>query len=244
MSFRSQVREFDSTISEAFPPVNRWILYLSVGFTLIAFLAEPIGKLLLQWLGCTPRSVIPGMQIWRLVTYALLHGGIMHLAVNMLGLYFFGNRIEYNWGTDRYLKFAIIAVAFAALLHIVGSLLLVALGSPAYILEIPMVGASGLVFAVMMVAACQDPDSPLFIFPFPVAIKLKYYVIVIGLLTLLSIPKMGGIAHLAHLGGLIIGYIFYKNPWWLDRIPSLPTFRKKRRGPEIHYGGRGAWRKL
>jgi membrane associated rhomboid family serine protease len=105
-----------------------------------------------------------------------------------------------------------------------------------------MVGASGLVFAVMMVAACQDPDSPLYIFPFPVAIKLKYYVGIIGLLTLLAIPQTGGIAHLAHLGGLIVGYLFYRRPDLLDKMP-IPSIGGNRRGPRVYQASKGNWRR-
>lgn len=244
MAARNHLYEFDSMVSEAFAPVCKWILYVCTGLFFLAFLAAPIEQILFSWFGCFPNRSLLGFQIWRFFTYALLHAGIWHLAVNMLGLYYFGNGLEYRKGSTWFLKLALVAVAFSALLHCLGSYLFSTIGANPFIVAIPMVGLSGFIFALMMMAALHDPDSPIMIFPFPVAIPLKYFVGILGVITLLSIPKSDGTAHLAHLGGLLVGWFFYNHPDVLDRIPTPSWGRKKRRGPEIHYGGRGAWRKL
>jgi membrane associated rhomboid family serine protease len=217
-------------------------MYVCTILTILAFLADPVAQILIGWFACVPDEALFRGHIWTLFTYAFIHGGIWHLAVNMLGLYFFGRRLEEVWPEDRYLKVGLLAAVFAALLHCVGSYGLLLIGASPTTVMAPMVGASGIIFALMTIAAVQDPDSPLILLPFPIAVPLKYFVIIIGLLTLLSVPKSGGVAHLAHLGGMIVGYYAARYPDWLDRLPW--PGRRRRRGPEIHYGGRGMWRKL
>lgn len=240
---KNQLQELDEKVAEAFPFVNRWLMYLSVTFLLIGFFVPPLAGIIIRLFACTPSSVASGF-LWQTLTYSVLHGSFWHLAVNLLGLYFFANRLEYRYDTVRYFKFVLFAVGLSALLHIGGSYLFVMLTASPRILSIPMVGMSGLVFAAMMLATLHDPDAKIFVFPFPVEIPLRLYVIIIGVLTLLSIPRTDGIAHLAHLGGLIAGWLFYKNPYMLDKVwlPGLGS--RKSRGPQVHHGGRGTWRKL
>lgn len=137
-------------------------------------------------------------QVWRLITFQFLHGGVMHLVFNMIGLYFLGMYLERAWGTTRFIRFYLTCGAVAGLSHYV---LMAALDAP----DVPLVGASGGVFAAIAACAILFPQIKLILLFFPVPIRLAAILFfVIAGLNLLS-GGGGGISHAAHFGGMIAG---------------------------------------
>ncbi len=144
-------------------------------------------------------SLETGFALWQLVSYGFLHGGLAHLFFNMFALYMFGLPIERLWGTQRFLIFYFVCMIGAGLVQ-----LAVAHWSG----EIyPTIGASGAVFGLLLAFGMMYPNSRIMLLFPPIPMKAKWFVIVYGLLTLVFgvTGTMPGIAHFAHLGGMLFG---------------------------------------
>jgi membrane associated rhomboid family serine protease len=175
----------------------------------ITFLVSLVVPVMILELGVRPQAVFERLAVWQLVTYMFLHGGIGHLLVNMLGLWMFGTDLERMWGTRFFTKYYFVTGIGAAMTTLLWSM------SPLpYATEIyysPMVGASGAIYGVLLAYALYFPHRPIylyFVFPIPA----KYFVMIIGAITFLSSVGSGGsgVAHTAHLGGLVVGYVYLK----------------------------------
>ena len=164
----------------------------------------------------------PFFHWWQPVTHMFMHGGFWHLFFNMYTLFIFGSVLERVWGTKKFLVFYFVTGLGAALVHTgvewiqMQSLISKAAeGSSAAMASIhamkmtPTVGASGAIYGVLMGYAMLYPDSVMaLVFP-PIAMKAKWFVLIFGAVELLTgLTETGGnIAHFAHLGGLIFGYL-------------------------------------
>ena len=164
----------------------------------------------------------PFFHWWQPVTHMFMHGGFWHLFFNMYTLYIFGSVLERVWGTRKFLVFYFVTGLGAALIHtgvewiqMQSWLGQAAEGSAAALSSIhalkmtPTVGASGAIYGVLMGYAMLYPDSVLtLIFP-PVSMKAKWFVLIFAAIELLTgvTGTGGGLAHFAHLGGLIFGYL-------------------------------------
>ena len=164
----------------------------------------------------------PFFHWWQPVTHMFMHGGFWHLLFNMYTLYLFGSVLERVWGTKKFLVFYFVTGIGAAAIHTGVEWLQMqswlgqaAQGSIAaqtaiHALKItPTVGASGAIYGVLMGYAMLYPDSLLtLIFP-PVTLKAKWFVLIFAAIELLTgvTGTGGGIAHFAHLGGLVFGFL-------------------------------------
>jgi membrane associated rhomboid family serine protease len=163
----------------------------------------------------------PFFHWWQPVTHMFMHGGFWHLFFNMYTLYFFGRVLEERWGAKKFLIFYFVTGLGAALVHTgvewiqmhhwmgqVADGSMVAQANIHALKMTPTVGASGAIYGVLMGFAMLYPDAVLsLIFP-PVSMKAKWFVLIFGGIELLTgiTGVGGGIAHFAHLGGLIFGY--------------------------------------
>ncbi len=142
-----------------------------------------------------------GFAIYQYITYMFMHGGWLHLFFNMWSLMIFGNAVEQQVGTKRFWLYYILCGVGSALVNQFFTFLGVIAPSQ-------LVGASGAIYGVMAAAAFFFPNAKLFIIPIPFPIKLKYLV---GFYTLvemyLGITSIDGVAHFAHLGGILVGII-------------------------------------
>ena len=156
-------------------------------------------------------------QPWTFVSYMFVHAGLLHLVANMLMLYVFGTAVESRMGSRNFILYYLFCGVGAA----VFSLLL------AGILPVgAFVGASGAVLGVAVAFACFWPEAELIVFPFPFPIKAR--TLVIGLVVLDIVASRlwpnDGVAHLAHVGGALFGFIFFRAQWWLARRgPAEPA---------------------
>ena len=141
-----------------------------------------------------------GFAPWQLVSYGFLHGGFGHLFFNMFALYMFGLPIERAWGTRRFLIFYFVCMIGAGLVQ----LLVAAIAGEVY----PTIGASGAVFGLLLAFGMMYPNSTIMLLIPPVPMKAKYFVVGYGLLTLFfgMTGTMAGVAHFAHLGGMLFGF--------------------------------------
>jgi membrane associated rhomboid family serine protease len=151
-------------------------------------------------------------QPWGLVTYLFVHSGLIHLATNMAGLYLFGTAVENRMGSRSFLLYYLYCGVAAALFS---------LGLSYLINQPPMVGASGAIFGVMVAFAMFWPDVEIFVFPIPVPIKARTLVIVLALFDLVM-ARLGwdNIAHEAHIGGMLAGYLFFRIQSYTRQRPA------------------------
>ena len=147
---------------------------------------------------------------WQLVSYGFLHGDPMHLFFNMLGLWMFGSELERLWGRNRYLQMLLASVVSAALVQLIFTMLT---GSRA-----PTVGASGALFGLLLSFGMLFPDRIIMpLFP-PIPMKARTFVMVFGGLELLfGLTGGGGVAHFAHLGGMLGAWLMIS--WWRGKLP-------------------------
>jgi membrane associated rhomboid family serine protease len=162
--------------------------------------------------GLVPSFVFSKFMLWQPLTYMFLHIGLWHLVVNMLMLWFFGSAIEASWGRRQFLFFYFFTGIGAGLCSFV-----VSMGS-----GMPVVGASGAIFGILVAYAMMYPDSMILLF-FIFPMKMRHAVLVLAGINLLgAISSPGsGIAYFAHLGGGLFGYLYLKNEWIRRRISYL-----------------------
>jgi membrane associated rhomboid family serine protease len=168
---------------------------------------------------------------WTIITYMFVHANFLHVFINMLMLFFFGPPLEERWGGKEFIKYYMICGVGAALFNLVT----LALGS-----DLPIVGASGAIFGVMLAYALNWPDSLIWIYAiFP--IKAKYLVLILGAISFFSAfsGSSDGIAHFAHLGGLIVGFVYLKQGWRVGAWFGDKRKRFRRRKLSVVPGGSG-----
>jgi membrane associated rhomboid family serine protease len=204
------------SVTLSFPPFTRAIktliainagIYL-LGLVLVAIGQGRLANIILSPLALRATDVVHG-HIYQLLTYGFLHAGFFHLFFNMLMLWMFGSMLEVPWGSRRFLEFFLFGVIGAglgtvALAYTIGSIIHL---SP----FIPTVGASGGIYAIFMAAAMLFGDQEVFMFPLPFAIRLKYLVGILAFIALVgALGDKGDTANVAHLSGLLFGYIYVK----------------------------------
>jgi membrane associated rhomboid family serine protease len=154
-----------------------------------------------------------GFAPWQLVTYAFLHGSLLHLAFNMFALYMFGGAIERVFGGRRYLVYYFMSVVAAA----VTQLLVAALTGGVY----PTVGASGGVFGLLLAYGIYFPTSRVMLLFPPIPLPARVFVVIYAVIELyLGVTgTQAGVAHFAHLGGMLGGYLTLK--YWRGSTRQL-----------------------
>lgn len=178
------------------PMVKRLLIANVVVFGVTLLVGQ---RFMFEWFAFQPTRIL--LRPWGPVTYMFLHGSLMHLAVNMLVLFFFGPPLESRWGEREFLKFfAVCGLGGVALSY---------LFLPAWV-----VGASAACYGVMLAFAMNWPDAPIYVWGiFPV--QAKYLVGFLFVVSLLSAVQgsSDGVAHFAHLGGLVAGFFYLKADW-------------------------------
>lgn len=184
-----------NTAFSVFPPAVKHLLIVN-GLFFVGLNTPMVGDFLFRYGALWP--IGSGLfEPWQLVSYMFLHGGFGHIFMNLFALWMFGQAIENYWGTKRFTYYYFLTGIGAAVLHMfVG-------GGGA-----PTVGASGAVYGILLAFGMMFPERPIMLLIPPIPIKAKYFVAIFGGIELIN-GVMGtatGVAHFAHLGGMIVGY--------------------------------------
>ncbi len=182
-------------------PVTTALIAANVAMFLLQSIVPGLVFPLALWpLTGAPAGADVGFGVWQLVTYAFLHGSVLHLAFNMFALYMFGGAVEGVFGGRRYLTYYLVSVVSAAITQ----LGFAALTGSFY----PTIGASGGVFGLLLAYAIYFPHSRVMLLFPPIPMPARMFVAVYAALELyLGVTgTQGGVAHFAHLGGMIGGF--------------------------------------
>ena len=199
-------------------PVTQALLGLNImGFALQQLFGPVVMTSLALWPLGSGRLGAPTFELWQLVTYGFLHGSLMHLLFNMLGLWMLGRDVEDVFGSKRFLQYYLGCVASAAIVQL----------AVAYALEwppFPTVGASGGVFGVLLAFGMLFPRRRVMLLIPPIPMQARTFVMLYGIVELVLgvTGSESGVAHFAHLGGLAGGYLMIR--YWRGRGPIGPGF--------------------
>ena len=186
-------------------PVTRNIIIINV---VVFLLANTIFPQMYDYL-VVYFPLAPQFKSWQIITHMFMHGGIMHIAFNMLTLASFGPLLERFLGEKKYI-----------MLYFLSGLGAFALNSlwiyyetitTGHFENVAMLGASGAIFGVVAAFTALYPNAEMMIMfiPFPIKAKILLPIVIIGSIYL-GINNVGGVAHFAHIGGAIVGYILIK----------------------------------
>ena len=197
-----------SNVTYAIGPggISPAVKLLLITNVVLFFMNMIVGDAMTLRLGLSPQAVFEQMALWQPVTYMFLHstGGIGHILFNMLALWMFGTDLERTWGTRFFTKYYFITGIGAAATTM-------ALGwfSDSIYYSIT-VGASGAIYGLLVAYAIYFPHRTIYYIIFP--IPARVFVIIAGAIAFLSSMggPGGGVAHAAHLGGLVVGYLYLK----------------------------------
>lgn len=191
-----------------FPPVIKNLILINVGMFILQNLfisgfltigGNPLADWFVETFYLMPFG--QGFQVWQLGTYMFLHGGMSHIFLNMLMLWMFGMEVENTWGSQKFLVFYLTAGLVAGLANL--------FIAPLFTVPGPTIGASGGVYGVLVAFAMMFPNRYVFIyFLFPV--RAKYLITFFIMLELFNgvTGTSEGVAHIAHLGGAMVGALF------------------------------------
>lgn len=238
------------------PIVTKYLLIINIVMFLITELVAPMGIDLTGILGLHFFKA-SDFHVYQLITYMFMHGGWMHIIMNMFMLWMFGMVIESVWGPKKFLFYYIVCGIGAGLCQEVAQYAsYVIQGLDAYQFvnaggsQMPMdaylnlmttVGASGAIYAVLLAFGMLFPDERMFIIPIPIPIKAKW--IVVGSVALELFYALGqpgdGVAHVAHLGGMLFGFILIK--YWQKHPYSGPDDFGMGKGSQFFDRMKNSW---
>ena len=207
------------------PIVTKNLLIINVLVFLASMFVQIGGKSLDQW-GGLHFFLASDFYLYQFVTYLFLHGGFTHLFFNMFALWMFGCVIENVWGPKKFLFYYLFSGIGAGLCQEVVQFVefyFVALSQfpQAGFSEVITIlgnsnlngaltiGASGAVYAILLAFGMTFPNERIFIFPLPVPIKAKWFILIyVGIELFMAMSSVGdGVAHMAHIGGMLFGFL-------------------------------------
>jgi membrane associated rhomboid family serine protease len=193
--------------------------------------------------GLSPAAVIERGWIWQLATYLFVHSpsGLMHIVFNMLAVWMFGVELERRWGTRAFTTYYLVCGVGAGLCVLLFSLL--PFDATRALAAGVTIGASGAVYGLLLAWAILFPDRQIIFVIFP--LPARVFVLIVGGIAFFSALTSAdsGVSNLAHLGGLLIGWIYLRGPkgLQLELKYRLTKWRmeRMRRKFNVHKGGRG-----
>ncbi len=212
------------------PPVTKALLIANgLVFLLQQVLPETTFASFMLWPpGSDGAFGVGGFLPWQVLTYGFMHGSMAHLFFNMLALLMFGAPLEHVWGNRRFLNYYLVCIVGAAVCQIGVGIWAMSSGQPPY----PTVGASGGIFGLLLAYGMLFPNQRVMLLIPPIPMKARTLVIVYGVIELLLgvSGRQPGVAHFAHLGGMLFGWLMIR--YWRGQPPFGGGGRKPP-GPRI-----------
>lgn len=221
MSYPSERYRFG--LGGTITPIVKYLIFTNIGIYVLQEIINKTANGTFDQIFALYPDFLQQFMVWQVFTYMFLHGGVFHLFFNMLILWIFGSEVEGTWGSKAFLKYYIICGVGAGIIHILAQIFISQSGAG-------VVGASGAIYGVLLAFALIDPDREitfLLFFILPVNIKAKYLVMTLaGLALFAGFFSEDGVAHFAHLGGMMVGYLYLRTDW---RASSFGAWFKRER---------------
>lgn len=215
------------------PTITKNLLIINVLAWLVSYILETQGINLNSMLGLH-FFMASKFEVYQLFTYMFLHGGLQHLFFNMFALWMFGCVVEHTWGSKKFLFYYMSCGVGAGIVQEIAQFVrysvdglgnyqqvmidsMQAMPMDMYLNMWTTVGASGAIYGILLAFGLLYPENRIFIFPFPVPIKAKWFVVIYAAIELfMAMTTSGdGVAHVAHLGGMLFGFLMIK--YWNSR---------------------------
>ena len=218
----------------AVPPVTPivkklLVINLAVWFVLVIIVQKWMmsSPLIYEWFALVPNEVLHSFFVWQPFTYMFLHSdNVMHVAFNMLLLWFMGAELEQTWGSKFFLFYYLACGIGAAFLYLLGVIVYAFAFQDVAPISFPVVGASGAIFGLILAYGLFFGERIVYFFMvFPM--KAKYFVMILGGIELMNLLSSGfgsQVSNLAHLSGILAGYFI------LRIYPRLKNFWQYRSG--------------
>lgn len=140
-----------------------------------------------------------GFGFWQLFSYMFMHASFTHILFNMLALWMFGMELEHVWGSRKFLIYYLLCGFGGGLANLIVAPMFTSVG--------PTVGASGAIYGVLLAFGMMFPERQIYIY-FLLPIRAKYFVVLYMAFEIFSVGSMDGVAHFAHLGGALVGFLY------------------------------------
>lgn len=188
-------------------PAIKNIIIINVAVFLLLNLLGRNAGVLVHFFGLNPELVLTRLMIWQPVSYMFVHGGFMHLFMNMLMLWLFGTELEMLWGRREFYRFYFITGIGSGILSIVPYVVGVITQGTSF--SPVIIGASGAVYGILLAFALTWPDRTVYLY-FIMPVKVKHLMIFMGIITFLSVGNRDGVSHVTHLGGLLVAWLYLR----------------------------------
>lgn len=205
-------------------PVVKWLLIANLG---IFFIDLFLGKALRSFGALTIQSAVFEWRVWEFVTFQFLHGNLLHVLFNCLGLFFFGPWMERWWGARKFLLFYLLCGVGGGLFY---ALLLFTGVLPGADYQTPMVGASAGIYGILIGVAVIAPNLRVSLYFPPIELSMRQLAIALMAISVGSILlRIGGNegGEAGHLGGAILGFLLVRYPLLLGSEPEVEIVRPK-----------------
>jgi membrane associated rhomboid family serine protease len=244
MASRSGIRNYKFSFNLFITPAIQWLLISNIGIFFFEIILKSFwGISAYNWFvlafGLVPSAVTHGLRIWQPFTYLFLHDGftIWHILTNMFVLFMFGRELELVWGRTRFLQYYFLTGVGAGIINVIVNTIPVFWGHKPS--DIPTIGASGAIFGVLLACAILFPDRQVIMFPIPIKMTMRTFVILMTALEFLGTFGLGGsnISHVCHLGGMLVGWVYLRRGSFLYSVRNTVTdwqYRRNRKRFEVY----------
>jgi membrane associated rhomboid family serine protease len=230
MASRSGIRNYRFSFNFFITPGVQWLLIANVAVYILELLLQTFsGPSTYNWFvhafGLVPSGVTHGLRIWQPFTYLFLHDAstIWHILANMFVLFMFGRELELAWGRNKFLQYYFLTGVGAGLINVIVKTVPLFWGQQPS--DVATIGASGAIFGVLLACAILFPDRQVIMFPIPIKMSMRTFVLIMTALEFLGTFGLGGdnISHLCHLGGMLVGYIYLRRGSFLYSVRNSVT---------------------
>ena len=189
------------------PPVVLNLIIINVLIFMATALLPKAGNTIMEY--CALSLGTPFFHVYQFITYMFLHANFEHIFFNMFALWMFGRTLEYELGQKRFLTYYMVCGIGAALIQYLTAL---AFGE----FPLVLVGASGAVMGLLLAFGVLHPYAVIMLLIPPIPMKAKWFVVIYGVIELfLGWRGVGNVAHFAHVGGMLWGFLLLQ--WWKQR---------------------------
>lgn len=189
------------------PPVVLNLIIINVLIFMATALLPKAANAIMEY--CALSLGTPFFHVYQFITYMFLHANFEHIFFNMFALWMFGRTLEYELGQKRFLTYYMVCGIGAALIQYLTAL---AFGE----FPLVLVGASGAVMGLLLAFGVLHPNAVIMLLIPPIPMKAKWFVVIYGVIELfLGWRGVGNVAHFAHVGGMLWGFLLLQ--WWKQR---------------------------